>query len=287
MPIIRVSKDKNNPYLTMNKTGLDDKRLSNSAKGLLAVLLSKPDNWYINYRNLATLSTDSMFSITSSINKLIKLGYVHKFQVRSSNGKYSFYDYTVYERPTSLTPLISTSQPKRVKPSSVKPSSGKPSSVKPSSGKPNSGKPNSGNRVLLNNNIKISNKTTTTPISVIPGIPVVDSSFSKLNKDSKKSKIIPLLNDLNIKNHNKLFDLFDLNLIFIYSTWINDNNFKINNPTGFLISAIREGWDTSKVISSSSRLQTFTKKCLLCDTEFSFKDYGDFHLICPSCLFKD
>ena len=52
MSIIRVSKNKNNPYFLMNNTGINDKNLSFKAKGVLAYLISKPDNWYINYRDL-------------------------------------------------------------------------------------------------------------------------------------------------------------------------------------------------------------------------------------------
>ncbi|MCU5830256.1 replication protein, partial [Clostridioides difficile] len=50
MGIIRVSKDKDNPYVVLNKTCLEDVKLSWQAKGLHSYLISKPDHWkiYVN-----------------------------------------------------------------------------------------------------------------------------------------------------------------------------------------------------------------------------------------------
>jgi len=69
MSIIRVKKDRNNPYLIMNKTGLNDSRLSLRAKGLLCYLLSKPDNWYINTREIVSNSSNGIRSVWSTINE--------------------------------------------------------------------------------------------------------------------------------------------------------------------------------------------------------------------------
>ena len=45
--IIRFKKDTDNPYVMIRKEMLLDKALSLKAKGLLAFLLSKPDDWQI------------------------------------------------------------------------------------------------------------------------------------------------------------------------------------------------------------------------------------------------
>ena len=45
--VVRVHKNKDNPYVMLNKQFLSDCRLSWRSKGLLAYLLSKPDDWQI------------------------------------------------------------------------------------------------------------------------------------------------------------------------------------------------------------------------------------------------
>ena len=49
MATFRVNKDKN--YTTINNTGLKDKRLSWKAKGILAYILTLPDDWVFIERN--------------------------------------------------------------------------------------------------------------------------------------------------------------------------------------------------------------------------------------------
>ncbi|GAI91055.1 unnamed protein product, partial [marine sediment metagenome] len=99
MSIIRVSKDKNNPYFVMNNSGVNDPRLSLKAKGLLAYLMSKPDCWYINYNDIIKHSSNGIKSIRSAISELLSFGYMERAQLRNYNGEYGFYDFIVYEKP--------------------------------------------------------------------------------------------------------------------------------------------------------------------------------------------
>ena len=78
MSIIRVVKNKKNPYLIMNKTGLNDKRLSLKSKGLLCYLLSKPDNWYISTQDIISNNDNARASVFSAINELVRYGYMFK-----------------------------------------------------------------------------------------------------------------------------------------------------------------------------------------------------------------
>ena len=43
--IFRVDKDKQNPYVIINKQVFEDPSISLKAKGVIGYLLSKPDNW--------------------------------------------------------------------------------------------------------------------------------------------------------------------------------------------------------------------------------------------------
>ncbi len=265
MSIIRVSKDKKHPYFLMNKTGINDKRLSFKAKGLLAYLISKPDNWYINYHDLCSVSVNGIKSVRSAVNELVSTGYMVRSQMRKQDGKFTYYDFTVYEFP----------QPPRLPQYRTSPHSRFGHAVK---GYAENGTP------LYNERKNIMKRATTSSSNNSSSLkkPAVVFSWSK-----EKTKTIQILNELKIYNYSKLFDLFDLPVILKYANWIRERKIKIHNPTGFLISAIRESWDTSEPFSYSSKLQSFTKQCILCDKEFTFEDYGDFHPFCPSCTYKE
>ena len=60
----------------INNSVFEDERLSWKAKGLLACLLSKKDNWKINKKELENISKDGRDSITNAINELEKYGYI-------------------------------------------------------------------------------------------------------------------------------------------------------------------------------------------------------------------
>ena len=94
--IIRVQKNKENPYVIMNKKFLEDKNLSFKAKGLLAYLLSKPDDWNTNVKQLITVSKENEKAIYSAIRELINNGYMTR-QVVYKNKKICNWIYTIFE----------------------------------------------------------------------------------------------------------------------------------------------------------------------------------------------
>ena len=97
MSVIRVDKNKENPYLIMNKTGLNDKNLSLKAKGLLCYFLSLPDDWKIYESELISHHKDGRDSIRGAIKELLDNGYIERESQRSDKGKFKGYDYIVYE----------------------------------------------------------------------------------------------------------------------------------------------------------------------------------------------
>ena len=81
--IFRVIKNKENPYVMINKQFLDDERLSWKSKGILTYLLSKPDSWQIYETELTKHSTDRLDSLKSGLKELINIGYVRREQIRN------------------------------------------------------------------------------------------------------------------------------------------------------------------------------------------------------------
>ena len=64
--VIRVKKRPSN-FVMMDKTFLEDDRLSYKAKGLLAYLLSKPDDWKVIIGNLVNSSKDGKASVYAGL----------------------------------------------------------------------------------------------------------------------------------------------------------------------------------------------------------------------------
>ncbi|QPQ35926.1 DnaD domain-containing protein [Lysinibacillus sp. JNUCC-52] len=80
MGIIRVAK--NNNYVVMNRTALNDNRLSWKAKGIMAYMLSMPDDWVFYLDELMTHSTDGKASFRAGFNELKTCGYIERKPIR-------------------------------------------------------------------------------------------------------------------------------------------------------------------------------------------------------------
>lgn len=78
--IVRV--EKNGNYTVMNRTALNDKRLSWKAKGIIAYMLSMPDDWVFYMEELMTHSTDGKTSFQNGMKELKGCGYVERRPVR-------------------------------------------------------------------------------------------------------------------------------------------------------------------------------------------------------------
>lgn len=96
--IIRVEKNKDNPYVVINKTLLEDKRLSWKAKGMLTYLLSKPDNWKPIREELVKASKDGITVVRNTLKELEELGYMKRQPIRE-DGKIKAWEHVVYEIP--------------------------------------------------------------------------------------------------------------------------------------------------------------------------------------------
>jgi hypothetical protein len=123
--VVRISK-RENPYVMLDKYFLNDTRLTWKAKGMLAYLLSKPDDWKIILDDLIKRSSDGRDSVKAGLRELEKTGYLVREQQRKADGKFGDIEYLIYERPQILV-----NQPLTDFPSAVYPSTGKPLTENP------------------------------------------------------------------------------------------------------------------------------------------------------------
>lgn len=95
------NKKRVNPFVQIDKNMLSDKNISWKAKGILAYLLSKPDDWVTYAKDIEKQSTDGRDSVANGINELIGAGYMVRKRVREK-GRFKGYEYSVYEYPESI-----------------------------------------------------------------------------------------------------------------------------------------------------------------------------------------
>lgn len=96
--IVRVNK-RANSYAVIDSFFLSDVRLSWKAKGLLAYLLSKPDNWRVYVSDLVKRSRDGRDSVYSALRELEEAGYIERRRIKDEKGRIAGIETVVYERP--------------------------------------------------------------------------------------------------------------------------------------------------------------------------------------------
>lgn len=156
MPQTMIRIEKKTNYVVMNKEALENVNLSWKAKGLLAYLLSLPDDWKIYVEELQSHSKDGRDSTAAALKELIEAKYIKRVQLRGSHGKFGVYQYIVYEYPQSIENAY------------FPPKTGFPNTAKPKTEKPKTEKPNTENPKLLNN--KLTNKEEEETIKVDPEV---------------------------------------------------------------------------------------------------------------------
>ena len=95
--IIRVKhKDK---FTTILNNTLQDSRLSYRARGILAYLLSKPDNWKANISDIAKNGEEGQRAVRTAIEELDYYGYFKSERKRNEDGQYEGYETYIFEYP--------------------------------------------------------------------------------------------------------------------------------------------------------------------------------------------
>ncbi|WP_066066124.1 hypothetical protein [Neobacillus soli] len=97
--IIRKVKNKENPYVMLNKGFINDERLSWKATAILVYILSKPDDWKVYQSDLVKRKTDGESAITSGMDELKLYGYIQIQPVKNEEGKIEHWETLVYESP--------------------------------------------------------------------------------------------------------------------------------------------------------------------------------------------
>ena len=105
MAIIKIIK-RENPYIQIDKTGINDNRLSWGASGVLAYLAGRPKDWNVNLSHLATVKdNDKKDKTRKYLNELRNFGYCHYFEIRKA-GKIIQNFYLVFEVPTKYQEVL-------------------------------------------------------------------------------------------------------------------------------------------------------------------------------------
>ncbi|PEM89490.1 DnaD domain protein [Bacillus toyonensis] len=224
MGIVRVEKTKN--YSVVNNTGLRDERLSWKAKGILAYILTLPDDWVFYREELATHAKDGLDSLRSGMKELKEYGYLQRLPIRNDNNKIVSWETVIHEVP-QVEPLADF----------------------PPVENPPVGNPPVENPELLNTNIPSTNKLNTN----IPNTNhhhdkdeskshvLVDEEF-KISYNFLKEKGIPL-SEIAITELGEFCDLFGRELILHATNKAIDEN----APKWNYIKAILKNWQKQKV----------------------------------------
>lgn len=98
--IFRVEKNADNPFVMIDRRVIENPKLSWKAKGLLAYLLSRPDNWVVRFGDLAKRAPDGGHTVRAAMKELKTAGHV-KVVAERENGRVKQWTYTVFESPIS------------------------------------------------------------------------------------------------------------------------------------------------------------------------------------------
>lgn len=99
--ILRKAKNKENPYAQISRSAVQDKKLSWKATGLLAYLLSLPDDWQVYLSDLAKRKASGTSATSSAYKELCEAGYIQKVSTRNEKGHFVKHEHFVHEAPLS------------------------------------------------------------------------------------------------------------------------------------------------------------------------------------------
>ncbi len=85
--------------MQVDKTFVEDNNLKWASKGLMVYLLSRPDDWSINQKDLINRSSDGETAVRTALLDLMANGYVHYYAQRNPDGTVAEWIYEVFESP--------------------------------------------------------------------------------------------------------------------------------------------------------------------------------------------
>ena len=99
--ITRIIKSKD--FTTIANDLLQDRRLSWKAKGLMAYVLSLPDDWQFSIDGLAVFSSDGKTVVRNALNELKEFGYLTVSKITPKDSKKGRFEYVYEFRETPKT----------------------------------------------------------------------------------------------------------------------------------------------------------------------------------------
>jgi hypothetical protein len=102
MAIEKIKQGEKVPFTQVSNELLTDPVLSLKEKGLLAYMLSKPNDWHFHVKAMATELKENKDTVASILKELIAKQYVIRIELRES-GQFKGYEYSVYQSPYPKT----------------------------------------------------------------------------------------------------------------------------------------------------------------------------------------
>lgn len=97
-------------FTVLHNATLRDTRLTWKARGLLAYLLSLPDNWRVSSEHLRRVGPDGRDAVRTALTELEACGYLTRTRRQDTRtGRWTTVT-TVYDRPCEQTPTTSTGE---------------------------------------------------------------------------------------------------------------------------------------------------------------------------------
>ena len=128
--IQRAPRDRGNPYRIINRHAMEDDRLTFEARGVLAYILVKPDDWEIQINDLRRAGNAGRDKIYRILNELIAFGYITRHTNRKPNGTIGDTVYFVYENP-QVVETGTQGEPLPAEPLPDKPDTAEPDTAEP------------------------------------------------------------------------------------------------------------------------------------------------------------
>lgn len=124
MPILKDKIEGN--YAIIPQSAMHDHRLGLTERGLLATLLSLPNEWEFTISGLQQILPNGKNKISNALSKLIDLGYVTKEQDRENVGRYGVNKLIIHEIPVKQTRYLKMVEGSSKKSTVEKPMAGNP-----------------------------------------------------------------------------------------------------------------------------------------------------------------
>lgn len=102
----RVFCIKNKNYTTISNVFMRDANLSLKAKGLLALIMTLPNDWDFTIKGIASIVKEGKTAIYSAIDELKTFGYCVVQTIRNERGVIIGNDYTFFETPQQEKPHL-------------------------------------------------------------------------------------------------------------------------------------------------------------------------------------